>query len=62
MSFQGHFEASDGKLFIRLSNESWGKDVIYNVPVEEVDRWYKRSLLTVQAIGEIDLPDSVPSI
>lgn len=62
MSFQGHFESSDGKLFIRLSNESWGKDVIYNVPVEEVDKWYKRGELTVQAIGEIDLPDSVPSI
>lgn len=59
MSFQGHFESSDGKLFIRLSNESWGKNVIYNLPVEEVDRWYKRRMVTVQAIGEIDLPDSV---
>ena len=61
-SFQGHFESSDGNLFIRLSNESWGKNVIYNVPVEEVDKWYKRKEVTVQAIGEIDLPDSVPSI
>ena len=60
MSFQGYFTASDGKVFIRLSNESWGANVIYNVPVEEVDRWYNRKLIEVQAVGEIDLPDSVP--
>jgi len=60
MSFQGYFTASDGKVYIRLSNESWGPNIIYNIPVEEVDRWYSRKLLTVQAIGEIDLPDSVP--
>lgn len=58
MSFQGHFESSDGKIYIRLSNESWGKDVIYNIPVEEVARWYNNRSITVQAIGEIDLPDS----
>lgn len=58
MSFQGHFEASDGKIYIRLSNESWGANVIYNIPIEEVDRWYKRRMITVQAIGEIDLPDA----
>jgi hypothetical protein len=62
MGFHGHFESSDGKIFIRFSNESWGKNVIYNVPVEEVARWYSRKLITVQAIGEIDLPDSVPFI
>ena len=60
MSFQGYFTASDNKVYIRLSNESWGPNIIYNIPVEEVDRWYTRKLLTVQAIGEIDLPDSVP--
>lgn len=58
MSFQGHFQASDGKIYIRLSNESWGANVIYNIPIEEVDRWYKRRMITVQAIGEIDLPDA----
>lgn len=60
MSFQGYFTASDGKVFIRLSNESWGPNIIYNVPVEEVERWYTRKMITVQAVGEIDLPDSVP--
>ena len=60
MSFQGFFTASDGKVFVRLSNESWGANIIYNVPVEEVARWYSHRMLTVQAIGEIDLPDSVP--
>jgi len=60
MSFQGYFTASDSKVYIRLSNESWGANIIYNVPVEEVDRWYSRKAITVQTIGEIDLPDSVP--
>lgn len=60
MSFQGFFTASDGKVYVRLSNESWGANIIYNIPVEEVSRWYSRRMLTSQAIGEIDLPDSVP--
>jgi hypothetical protein len=60
MSFQGYFTASDGKVYIRLSNESWGANLIYNIPVEEVSRWYSRKAVTVQAVGEIDLPDSVP--
>jgi hypothetical protein len=59
MSFCGHFESSDGKIFIRLSNESWGKNVIYNIPIEEISRWYSQRMVTVQAIGEIDLPDSI---
>lgn len=60
MSFQGCFTSSDGKVFIVLSNESWGKKVIYNIPIESVDSWYKRRLVSVQCIGEIDLPDSIP--
>jgi hypothetical protein len=62
MGFHGHFESSDGKIFIRMSNESWGPNIIYNVPVEEVAKWYKTQDVSVQAIGEIDLPDSVPFI
>lgn len=60
MSFQGFFIASDGDVFIRLSNESWGKNHIYNVPVDEVASWFKANMLTVRAIGEIAGPESVP--
>lgn len=35
---------------------------IYNVPIEELDRWYKRKLPDSSSIEEIDLPDSVPTI
>lgn len=62
MSFQGLRVSSDNKVFVILSNESWGKNVIYNIPIEEVSRWFSRRSVTVQAIGEIDLPDSVPQI
>jgi hypothetical protein len=60
MSFEGFFLSSDGKLFVKLSNKSWGPNAVYNLPVEEVDGWFKRNMLTVQTIGEIDLPKSVP--
>jgi hypothetical protein len=60
MSFHGFFLSSDGKVFEKLCNKSWGPDRVYNVPIEEVDGWFKRQLLTVQTIGEIDLPKSVP--
>jgi hypothetical protein len=60
MSFQGFFLSSDSKVFVKLCNKSWGPDRVYNVPVEEVGVWFTRKLLTVQTIGEIDLPKSVP--
>jgi hypothetical protein len=60
MSFQGFFLSSDGKVFQKLCNKSWGPERVYNVPIEEVDAWFKRKILTVQTIGEIDLPKSVP--
>jgi len=58
MSKQGLRIASDGKEFIEVSNESWGPNYIYNVPIEEVDRWYKAGMLETQTIGEIDLDDT----
>jgi hypothetical protein len=60
MAFHGYFVASDEKIYIRHSNESWGKDVIYNVPVEEVSEWFRRRWVTSASIGEIDGPDSAP--
>jgi hypothetical protein len=60
MSFQGFVLSSDGKVFQKLCNKSWGPERVYNVPIEEVDAWFKRKILTVQTIGEIDLPKSVP--
>jgi hypothetical protein len=62
MQFHGHRIASDGDIFDVLSNESWGKRVIYYVPRKETERWYSRKLVSVQSIGEIDLPKSVPFI
>jgi hypothetical protein len=60
MSFQGFFISSDGKVYVKLCNKSWGKDRVYNVPVEEAAEWFNRGRLTVQTIGDIDLPRSVP--
>lgn len=55
MGWQGFFIASDGRRFHRLSNESWGDEIIYNIPDEELDDWYKRRLPSTMSIGQIDL-------
>lgn len=60
MSFEGFRIASDGNVFSRLMNKSWGPDRAYNVPVEEVGSWFKNGILSVQTIGDIDLPRSAP--
>jgi hypothetical protein len=60
MGWQGYFIASDGKRYHRLSNESWGDEVVYNIPSEELDDWYKRRNVSTMTIGEIDLRGSVP--
>ena len=39
-----------------------GDQELSNVPVEEVARWFSLRDISVIAIGEIDLPDSVPTI
>jgi len=62
MSFQGFFYSSDGKMFVRLSYDRWRPGIVHNVPVEEVARWFSLRDISVIAIGEIDLPDSVPTI
>ena len=58
MSFQGYFKASDGEVFIRESNESWGAKHIYNRRQSEVDQAFRSGRLTVQAIGKIDTEKS----
>lgn len=60
MCFHGTWVASDGERFFRLSNESWGEDVIYNVPWDEVASWFSRRRVQIHAIGEIQGLDSVP--
>lgn len=59
MSFQGGFVASDGERFFRQSNESWGKDHIYNRRFEEVAESFRKNRLTVQAIGQIKGPETI---
>ena len=54
MSFQGGFYASDGNLYIRESNESWGANAIYNRPIEDIADSFKANRLTIAAIGEIE--------
>lgn len=56
MAFHGFFYASDGEMFIRFSNESWGEKHIYNVPYDEVKEWFDRRRVTSMAIGEIQGP------
>lgn len=60
MCFHGFFYSSDGDLFFRFSNESWGEKHIYNVPYAEVDDWFKRRNVTAAAIGMINGPKSAP--
>lgn len=60
MAFVGGFIASDGERFFRESNESWGKDAIYNRRFEEVEQAFQRGDLTVGNIGNIDAPMSGP--
>lgn len=62
MCFHGYFFASDGQLFFRFSNESWGETHIYNVPFEEVDDWFKRRNVTCASMGLINGPMSVPMV
>ncbi|MEO1530281.1 MAG: hypothetical protein AAFX06_33230 [Planctomycetota bacterium] len=62
MSFQGVFVASDGERFFRESNESWGEKHIYNRKFDEVDRAFRTGRLTVQAIGELEGPESSPTV
>ncbi|MCA9131195.1 MAG: hypothetical protein KDB22_29125, partial [Planctomycetales bacterium] len=55
MGWHGFFIASDGQRFHRLSNESWGDEVIYNIPDDELADWYRRRNVSVMTIGEIQL-------
>lgn len=59
MCFHGTLVASDGRKFIRESNESWGSQHLYNRDPEEVEKSFRAGRLTVQAIGEIDGPKSL---
>jgi hypothetical protein len=60
MCFHGYFFASDGQLFFRFSNESWGVTHIYNVTFEEVAGWFRNRNVTSAAMGTINGPRSVP--
>jgi hypothetical protein len=62
MRFQGILVASDGAVFIRMSNESWGVEHMYTVPISEVDDWFRRRNLTAAAIGKINGPSSSPPL
>lgn len=56
--FHGKFFSSDKRKFYRLSNESWGPNHVYNIPEEEVDRWFKTQRPSAASIGIINGPDS----
>jgi len=58
MCFAGLMVASDGEVFIRESNQSWGIDMNYNRRVSEVADSFNRGRLTVQSIGEFGSPES----
>src|SRR5690606_3944909 len=58
MGWQGFFIASDGVRYHRLSNESWGDEIIYNITDEELDDWYRRRNVSTMTIGQIALDPS----
>jgi len=63
MCFIGIFKASDGELFIRETNESWGGRHMYTRRAAEVGESFRRNRLSVAAIGETNAPMSrVPII
>ena len=62
MGLAGFFVASDDEIFIRLSNESWGDEIVYNIPIDELSRWYSRKLTSTMTIGEIGLQKSTPAV
>jgi hypothetical protein len=60
MCFHGFFAASDGEIFFRFSNESWGPNYIYNIPFREVEDWFKNRNVTAYSMGMIRGPKSSP--
>lgn len=60
MCHHGRLVASDGDRFFRLSNESWPNNPVYNIPFDEVNRWFKKDLLSCGSIGRIRGPKSSP--
>lgn len=62
MAFSGFFISSDGKIFIKVNNKSWGPKAVYNVPIEDVAGWFRRNGTSCMSLEEIDLPDSPPII
>jgi hypothetical protein len=58
MYFDGFFFASDGELFMRMGNESWGERHRYNIRASEVGRWHTGNRVTMASIGQIDGPAS----
>ena len=62
MGWSGHFYDRSGNLFFILNNTSWGPKAMYNIPAEELDRWYKAKLPTTMTLEEIDMPDSPPLV
>lgn len=62
MSFQGFFAASDGDVFFRFCNQSWGEKHIYNVPFSQVVDWFRNRQPSSCAIGTINGPRSAPPL
>lgn len=58
MSWHG-FIIYKGRIFDLLSNESWGKNIIYPIPREETESIFRMNL-AVQTLGEIDMENSKP--
>lgn len=47
-----------GKKYYLLSNESWGKDIIYPISEENVAKMLRRSDVVCMTLGEFDLTDT----
>ena len=67
LGYGGLRVGSDGKEYIIITNDSWIRPnepdpwrYVYNVPVEEVDRWFRSDMLDSGTIGEIDMPKPMP--
>ncbi len=60
MCWHGKLIGSDGAKFYRLSNESWGQQHLYNIPVPQVVDFFRNRNVTCAAIGMINAPKSAP--
>jgi hypothetical protein len=68
MCWGGKRVDKNGNVYVVLSNRSWvqanattPEAYVYNIPIEEAEKWIGSGNVDCMTLGEIDLPDSAPA-